>query len=217
MRAGLDVAVVAALAGARVFAPIVALVGEAAEMALVTVTGGDGRRALPVFSSPDALARWRADARPVPVQARRAALSAVAEGCELLLVDPAGPASYLVRRPALWALGQGVAWTPSYVDPQVAAAVGTACAAEGLPWRLEPGAPAELRIILGLAAGLDAGAVQAVVARLAGRLAADDLVAARVDSLDVRVRPVSTLLRSVGAPRTFLSLLDGALSDGAHA
>jgi hypothetical protein len=189
LRATLEVAVVEALAAARVFAPIVALAGEAAEMALVTVTGADGRQALPVFSSPDALTRWRSDARPVPVHARRAALSAVAEGCELVLVDPAGPASYVVRRPALWALGQGQPWIPSYADPQVAAVIGQACAAEGLRCRLEPGAPAELRIVLGLPAGLDAVGVQAMVSRLADRLAADEVIAARVDSLDVRVHP----------------------------
>jgi hypothetical protein len=187
-RARLEVAVVAALAGARLFVPIVALTGEAAEMALVTVTGADGRRGLPVFSSPDALARWRPQARPVPVPARRAALSAVAEGCELLLLDPAGPVSYTVRRPALWALGQGEAWTPSYGDPQVAAVIGEACVDVGVRCRLEPGDQAELRIVLGLPPGLGPAEVDSTVTALTNRLSRDEIVAARVDSLELSVR-----------------------------
>ena len=80
--------IVAAMVTARLFVAVVAVADEETQMALVTVTQSDGRRALPVFSSPAALVRWRAEARPVPVPGPRAALSAVAEGCDLL--DVAG-------------------------------------------------------------------------------------------------------------------------------
>ena len=102
----------AALAQARLFVPVVAVTepGADAQMAVLTVTGADGRRALPVFSCVASLARWRPDARPVPVPGSRAALSAVAEGCDLLDLDPAGPVPYRIRRPAVWALGRGLAW-----------------------------------------------------------------------------------------------------------
>src|SRR5206468_2357218 len=67
-RAG-ETAVVRALADARVLVPVVAVRVEEggtvhgtsdrqADMALVTLTGPDGRRALPVFTSVQSLAAW---------------------------------------------------------------------------------------------------------------------------------------------------------------
>ena len=99
--------VVAALADARVVVAVVAVLGEGeehtatagdkqADMALVTLTRPDGRRALPVFSSTTALAAWDASARPVPVDTRRAAHAALAEGCERLVLDVAGPTTFVV-------------------------------------------------------------------------------------------------------------------------
>ncbi|MFP3675340.1 SseB family protein, partial [Bacillus sp. SIMBA_031] len=81
---------------ARVFVPVVAQLAEEAEavdglhadkqadMALVTLTAPDGRRAMPVFTSSAALENWHAEARPVAVYAARAALSAVSENAQLL-------------------------------------------------------------------------------------------------------------------------------------
>ncbi|MYS20752.1 MULTISPECIES: SseB family protein, partial [unclassified Streptomyces] len=69
-------AVVAALHGARLLVPVVALLGEAetgpdglrrektSDMAVPTIQAPDGRRALPAFTSTASLARWRPDARP---------------------------------------------------------------------------------------------------------------------------------------------------------
>ena len=52
-----------------------------------------------------------ADARPVAVYAARAALSAVAEGAELMVLDPGSEVTFVVRRPGLWALAQqGQLW-----------------------------------------------------------------------------------------------------------
>lgn len=83
---------------ARVFVPVVAVltsdVDEAmvegdknAEMAVVLMTGADGRQALLTFSSVAALERWNPKARPVPVYGRDAARSALAEGAAALLLD----------------------------------------------------------------------------------------------------------------------------------
>ncbi len=128
VRAAAEVAVVRALARARVFVAVAAMPGAATDMALLTAALPGGRRALPVFTGPDALTRFRPDARPVPVAGPRAALSAVTEGCDLLDVDPHGPVRYVVRRPALWSLGQGLPWTPSYADPVVAQEISRLCA-----------------------------------------------------------------------------------------
>ncbi|MFP5345533.1 MAG: SseB family protein [Actinomycetes bacterium] len=165
---------------------------KAADMALVTLTAPDGRRALPVFSSVPALAAWDESARPVPVGGRRAALSAVAEGCSLLVVDPSGPVSATLPRPALWAVAQGVPWTPALHDPEVAAAVGAAAGSvDGVrTTRCEPGRRAELAVVLGIRKGLDRPALQRVLHEVTRRLAESAVVADRVDSLELR--PVAT-------------------------
>jgi SseB protein N-terminal domain len=68
------------------------------EMALPVMVGTDGRRALPAFTSVAALAAWDPAARPVPVPTQRAALGAVQEGCAFLVVDPAGPVTWVADR-----------------------------------------------------------------------------------------------------------------------
>ncbi len=198
-------AVVAALAPARVFVPVVAVLGESgessltglvgdksADMALVTLTAPDGRQALPVFSSAVALAAWDARARPVPVRARRAALSAVDDGCDLLVVDP-GAAGVVVPRPALWALAKAEPWVPSPASADVARAVAevgaevTAREPRLAGVGCEPGRRAELAVVLRLGPGLDRDALQALTAQVSQALAARTEVAELVDSVELRV------------------------------
>lgn len=211
--------VVQALAHARVFVPIVAQLGEEgqgaaglqadkqADMALVTLKAPDGRTALPVFSSAESLHAWHQEARPVAVYAARAALSAAAEGAELMVVDPGSDVTIVVRRPAVWALAQQLPWSPSYADAEVADAVtasasgitairsielhrgggvGTSTAG-GL--QLKGGGPGpELRIVLYLVDGLDAAGVQEVVTGMNSAWARNELLAERVDSIEVKLR-----------------------------
>jgi hypothetical protein len=161
-------------------------------MALPTLRSPDGRAALPVFSSVAALAAWDRAARPVAVEARRVAVSAVEEGHQLLVLDAAGPAAVVVPRPAVWALAQERAWTPSPRDPHVAEAVrAAALAVDGVAGAsCEPGRRAELRVVLSVPPGLDAGAVRALTGAVSGALAADEVVAERVDSLELAVEPL---------------------------
>ncbi|PPK95200.1 type III secretion system (T3SS) SseB-like protein [Kineococcus xinjiangensis] len=193
--------VVAALAGTRVFAPVVAVLGEAevvaagpagdksADMALALLTRDDGRRALPLFTGLERLAAWRADARPVPVEAARAALSGVQERCEALVLDPAGPVRFVVPRPAVEALARQGTWTPAPFDEEVASAARAAVA--DLPAvrsvAVEAGERAELRLVLGLVPGLDREALSAVTAQAGERLAASRVVAERASSLELRL------------------------------
>ena len=79
--------VLEALRGTRLFAPVLAELSQAhvtedglvsdkeSEMALVSISAPDGRRALPVFTSVDALTSWHPQARPVAAEARRTALA----------------------------------------------------------------------------------------------------------------------------------------------
>lgn len=210
--------VVAALTGIRVFVPIVAQVSHSeitaeglvadkeADMALVSVHTPDGRKALPVFTSVAELSAWHRGARPVAVDIRKAALSAVQDGSDLLVVDAAADPPFVVRRPALWAVGQANPWTPSYADLAVDDAVLRAALGLGpiLSARTEPGpgcnarraggtalrggaAGPELTVVMQLEPGLTEEAVQAAVAAFQQRLATEPVVAQNVDSMALRL------------------------------
>ncbi len=191
---------IAVLAGVRVLVPVVAEVGQGhplpdhvrgdagAEMSLPLLAGPDERRALPIFSGLDTLADWDPAARPVPVEATRAALAAVDEGCDVLVLDLASPSAFVVRRPAVWALAQGRVWMPAATDPEVVAALidalrpfpevcGVAC---------EPGERAELRVIVTLEPGLDDTALARVLAGVRERIGDTPLIAERAESIEVR-------------------------------
>ena len=215
---GDEAAVVASLATARIFIPIIAqLAGtesmggleadKQADMALVTLKAADGRTAMPAFTSAKALADWHPEARPVAVYAARAALSAVAEGAELLVLDPGSDLTWVVRRPAVWALAQQREWIPSYADEALAAEI-TATAAgfpavrnvvllpgSGVPALTGTGASLpgggagpELQVVLSLEDGLDAAAVQDLLAGLQQAWSRNVLFAERVDSIEIKLR-----------------------------
>jgi hypothetical protein len=216
---GDEAAVVGSLATARVFIPIVAQLAEEAEgqdglhadkqadMAMVTLKAADGRTAMPAFTSAEALSAWHPEARPVAVYAARAALSAVAEGAELLVLDPGSTVTFVVRRPALWALAQQQDWIPSYTDQVLARQMREAAAGfpavrslELLPGRgvasrnadgsvlFGGGAGPELQVVLYLEDGLDAAAVQELVAGLQAQWSRNVLFGERVDSIEVKLR-----------------------------
>ncbi len=204
--------VVARLAATRVLVPVLAEleVGEEvlvdgqelhvdkeASAGVVALEAPDGRRALPVFTSVETMRAWRESARPVPVEAARAALSAVGEDWSLLVVDPAGPVTVTVPRPAVWALAQGKEWAPALVptadglvvDDEVAAAVRLAAEPVQHVVRVgaQPGRTAEVAVVLSIDAGLDRAGLDGVLRQVNARLGASDVVAERVDSLELRI------------------------------
>lgn len=170
---------------------------RAAELALVTVAGPDGRGVLPAFSSAAAMARWDPAARPVPAPARQVALGAAADGTELVIVDAASPERFGLRRPALEALARDLPWVPPLDDPAVVTAIGRA--ADGEPAvaavRVGSGDPActldgpEVRVVLTLAGPLGRDGVRTLLARVQGRWRDDTVVRDRVDSISVGVGP----------------------------
>lgn len=116
-----------ALAGERLFVPVIATGrGDAehgdkeSEISLVTLTASDGRSAMPVFTSVEALTAWHDQARPVAAETERVMLSALAEGASLVVLDPGQGLTFVVRRPAVEALAQGAVWRPSYEDEELA-------------------------------------------------------------------------------------------------
>lgn len=196
-------AVLEVLREARLLVPLVAGLAEAvhgehgvadkrAELALPTVEGPDGRRVLPAFSSAAAMAAWNPSARPIPSPARQVALGAAADGVELVVIDPASPDRFGLRRGALEALARGTVWTPSWQDEQVLAAFVAGAMGERSirDVRVVPGDPqcslddAEVRIVLTPAgAALPADALD----RLRRRWAAAPAIIRAVDSIAVSV------------------------------
>ena len=115
---GRNAATLAMLQDSRVLVPVLAVLGEVeydekglahdktSDMATVLITGQDGRTALLAFTSQQALTAWNADARPVAVSLRKAALSAIQDGADALLVDVAGPVMFPIEGDDLRALGE---------------------------------------------------------------------------------------------------------------
>ena len=111
----------AAVRESRLLVPVVAVLGEVevderglahdktSDMATVLLQGADGRMALLAFSGMPALQAWDAEARPVPVTARTAAQAALQDGAAAIVVDVAGPATFVVEGQDLEGLAQG--WT----------------------------------------------------------------------------------------------------------
>ncbi|MCP9960429.1 SseB family protein [Streptomyces somaliensis] len=197
---GAEPRVLEALGGARLLVPVVALLGEVEEdgnrlrrektsdMAVPTLTAGD-RRALPAFTSTDALARWDPAARPVAVPLHQALRAVAHEKADTLVLDLAGPVPFELTGRALLALAEGRTTTDPLADPAVTDAVRAVVAAE----------PAVLRAYLGRGGGADGtlalvlapGAVPAEAARrVATAAAADETLRARlVRGLDLALLP----------------------------
>ncbi|TFC54914.1 MULTISPECIES: SseB family protein [unclassified Cryobacterium] len=170
-------------------------VDKTQELSIITVAGPDGRAVLPVFSSAAAMHQWNAQARPVPADAVRVALAAAQESTDLVVLDPTADTEFAVRRPALWAIAQGAPWTPSYASRSVAVAFEESIATElsVLSVSLTAGDPQsrlagpELIVRLELVDGLSRALLDATLARLAARWAANDVIATGVDSLRVQL------------------------------
>jgi hypothetical protein len=186
------VAVIEAYRTARLLIPLVAdrgdegigahglAVDKTQELSIVTVAAPDGRRVLPVFTSVAAMGRWDATARPVPADGVRTAVAASADDTDLIVIDPGSETEFVIRRPAVWAIAQGIGWEPSFASPEVFAGLQESVGGElaVLDLSVEPGDPESRLHGPELVVRLD---------RLAKRWAADHRVAVLVDSLTVKL------------------------------
>lgn len=105
-----------ALTGARLLVPVVALLTESevgehglrqekeSEMALPKLVGKDGREAVLAFTGTESLARWRPDARPIQASALQVCQAAVGERAAAVVIDVAGPHSFVIEGAALAAM-----------------------------------------------------------------------------------------------------------------
>ena len=114
-------------------------------MALPTLIGNDGRKAVIAFTGADTVRRWRADARPVPVPAARLWPAVAAEQADAVVIDVAGPVPLVIEGARLRALASGAPPPLPHEDPDIRAQV----AAVTGEFTLEPGGPdADLAVTL---------------------------------------------------------------------
>ena len=100
---------------------------KASDMAMPTLIGLDGRRAVPAFTSLLSMSRWQSDARPVPVAAHSVWQTACADS-SAVVIDVAGPVAFAVEGARLAALARGEEAPEPYRDPDVHEIVAAALA-----------------------------------------------------------------------------------------
>ncbi|GGK79328.1 hypothetical protein Ppa06_40120 [Planomonospora parontospora subsp. parontospora] len=147
--------VIAALSGARLLVPVVALltsseVGEhglrqekESEMALPKLVGRDGREAVLAFTGAEPLRLWRPDARPIQSTTPQVCQAAVTEGAAAVVVDVAGPVPFVIEGGVLAAFAAVRSGTLDQLGPDSGV---TVARMEQAP---EPPAPAPRRRRLG--------------------------------------------------------------------
>jgi hypothetical protein len=147
---------------------------KSSEMAMATLIGRDGRRAIPAFTCLDTLARWQPSARPIPVTASQVWQAAAEESCAVV-IDVAGPIPLAVEGARLAALAAGAPVPSPHEDPDIQAAIAAAAAsaaptaASGAPARpassftLRPvdASDGDLLIELAVAPGTDRASAEA--------------------------------------------------------
>ncbi len=207
---GGEQAVLTALAASRLLVPIVAVLADevpasatealagdeseslrpairgekASELAMPTLVGHDGRRAIPAFTCLDSLGRWHADARPVPVTALGVWQTACGDSAAVV-IDVAGPVPFAVEGTRLALLATGAEPPPPWADADVREIVAAILASQldVASFELEPpDSDHDLAILLTLTpqalaerseqhlANLGGEIVEAVMARLGTRL-----------------------------------------------
>jgi hypothetical protein len=161
-----------AVAASRLLVPVVAQAQgantEQTDMALPTLVGNDGRKAIIAFTGTPSLRLWREDARPVPVPARLLWQAVPQEEAAAVVIDVAGPVPFVVEGARLAALVAGQRPPPPHLDPDIRAEV----AAVTSDFTLRPGErDTDLLIALhtaDIAAARRSG--EEIAMRLAGRL-----------------------------------------------
>ena len=181
-----------------------------ADMALVSIQSPDGRRALPVFTCVDYLTQWHAQARPVAASMRKTSLSAVEDNNQLIVVNPGQDPTFVVRRPAIWAIAKEQPWVPSYnhgavsqdvrqlirlmpqvEDVQLAAAAGVDSRSVNGRILAGGGHGPELEITLVLKPGMTREQLDTTITDFQQRLAASEVISELVDSVQIKLSQAS--------------------------
>ncbi|MGO1622682.1 SseB family protein [Flaviflexus sp.] len=155
--------------------------------AMLAVEAPDGRAAMPIFSSVEALMNWNPKARPVPVHTQNAAIASVAEADSLLVLDAASDRPMLLGRPAVNALATGERWTAPWRDEELPTIVARALVGiEGLKGiQITPGRKAETAIVIAVDGEAPRELISAALNEASQRLGQIEELQHRVDSIEL--------------------------------
>jgi hypothetical protein len=201
------VALIDAVRSSRFLIPLIAEAGDygindaglvvekTQELAIVTVAGPTGQKVLPLFSSVEAMHVWNAEARPIPMESRRAALGAVADGAVWIVVDPKSPTEFVMRRPTVEAVAKNEPWVPNHIDPELQEIFDASIADEPLveAIRLVAGDPdargqsEELVVQISLPPSMTQEVVQLLIEQLSQKWAQQEIISQRVDSMRLQL------------------------------
>lgn len=202
-------AIVEAIRESRLLIPLVAEAGDIGftdeglkvdktqELSIVTVATPDGRTALPLFSSVEAMRTWNPEARPVPADGIRAALAAAGEGTPVIVLDAGSSSQVVLRRPAIWAIAKSEPFVPAHLDERIAATIAVSADVEPAVHAiaLRNGDPhadlsgPDLEIELTLDPGLDQEQLNALLQRVVTSWQDDPYFTEHVDQLALKVVP----------------------------
>ncbi len=156
----------------------------------MTVAGPGGEKVIPVFTSAAARNNWNAEARPIPIDPQRVALAAASEHTDRIVVNP-GTDSVVIRRPAVWAMAQGVDYLAPWESPNFLTETRVLLAdvehlddvtvIAGDP--RSTGAGSDVSLSLTIVADLDPEAVRAVIDQVQARVSGSELFTSQVDAL----------------------------------
>ena len=171
------------------------LVDKSAELSIVTVKSPDDQDALVVFSSVEAMQRWNKYARPVPTDAIRVCLAAASQLSTRVVIDPGSETEFVLRRPAIARIAQGLDWQPAELNQIVKKVVEGSVASEAQVIGFELGsadptaklAGAELEVALRLENGASPSEVRELLDRISSYWAASDEFASAVDSVSIKL------------------------------
>jgi hypothetical protein len=179
-------AIVAALAKSRVFVALLTELESASisQMSLAWLVGRSVK-ALPIFSSIAAITTWNPSARPLGVEAQRAAIVALADG-GIAVLDPGSAISHEIGASALRSLALGYEYLPLAIDQDVAAAIDQALVAcLGPEIDFTVACEVDLEITLSCSGSIPS---QEELSAFAAQLANDDRIRLRLETdLEIKI------------------------------
>lgn len=174
-------------------------VDKSADLSIVTVSTPDNQKGLPVFSSVSAMSKWNPEARPVPNRGDKVCLAAASEGNTRLVLDPTSDTEFVVRRPGIAAIAQGLDWITPAVNAEVVEIINQLLAENEFvdSFTMVEGDPSfrllgqELLVIVYLEPGLSEEELQELESDFFSKMANSERFVELVDSVGVKFLPAS--------------------------
>ena len=178
------------------------VVEKTQELSIVSVAGPSGDPVGVMFSSVDAMVTWRADARPIPVDAARVAAWALTENIAQVVLDP-GSFPVVCRRGMLWSLVSDEVYLAPWQSADTLHVIEARSVWTTIPelvgvsvhagWRKDGGAGPDLTARVLIVPGLDREIIDRITTTLADHWAQHPDQLALVDGIRVELVAADSL------------------------